>query len=62
MCATCKFFQLFRICDSSKFWGFMHSAKFAAVAYSKQLEEFVCGTNVIKYLKFALTIVTHVNS
>jgi hypothetical protein len=39
----------------------MHSAKFAAVSYSKQLEEFVCGANAIKYLMFALTIVTHVN-
>jgi hypothetical protein len=39
----------------------MHSAKFVAITYSKQLEGFVGGANAIKYLKFALTIATHVN-
>ena len=49
MCATCKTFQLFKICDAEISLALADLTEYVKLAYFKQLEGFVHGAHSIAY-------------
>jgi len=62
MCATCKTFQLFKICDAEISLDLADLTQYVRLAYFKQLEGFVHGTHSIAYSIYLNTYATQTYS